>query len=275
MKMKHKDLDTKMRRYELQYNQEVMPNCWVVIRADGKGFTNFMKKLEFKRPFDMRMSEIMAHVTQKLVDNFKGIYGYTESDEISILLPKEYEDYNRKVRKLITHASSIASSNFTSKLILDYNIPEVAIFDARVMAFPTDEDVIDYFRWRQDDANRCCLNTFCHWTAIQEDGMTARQATSLFKNQTVGFKNEFLMQHGINYNEIDKWMRRGVGVVWEEYDKIGFNPILCEETTVKRRRLCECRNLPMKETYEGLMNCILQQNGTLNDNLMKVNFSQL
>ena len=247
--MKHKDLDTYMREFEAQYDQRVMQNTWPVIRIDGKSFTNFMKKLKFERPFDIRMSEMMAHATQELVKEFKGVYGYTESDEISILLPKDYSEHNRKVRKIITHASSIASGNFTLDLVVNHGIKEVAKFDARVMGLPSMEDVVDYFSWRQNDANRCCLNTYCHWTAILKDGMTASAATSLFSGQTVAFKNEWLFQHGINYNNIETWQKRGVGVYWEEYDKVGFNPLTNEEVKCIRRRICEDRLLDMGNAY--------------------------
>jgi len=32
-------------------------------------------------------------------------------------------------------------------------------------------------------------------------------------------KNELLFQQGINFNEVPAWQRRGIGLVWETFDR--------------------------------------------------------
>lgn len=45
-------------RYEYVKNYElddrILPNCWIVVRLDGKGFHKFSKVHEFERPNDLR-----------------------------------------------------------------------------------------------------------------------------------------------------------------------------------------------------------------------------
>ncbi len=62
-------------------------------------------------------------------------------------------------------------------------------------------------------------------------------------------KNELLFQYGINFNDLPRWQKRGVGLYWEEYDKPSINPITNEEVTARRRRIRTDFDLPMKDEY--------------------------
>jgi tRNA(His) guanylyltransferase len=61
------------------------------------------------------------------------------------------------------------------------------------------------------------------------------------------FQNELLFQHGINFNQLPLWQRRGIGLYWEKYIKEGFNPKTGEAVTATRRRIKVDEELPMKE----------------------------
>lgn len=65
-------------------------------------------------------------------------------------------------------------------------------------------------------------------------------------------KNELPFQHGINFNEVPCWQRRGTGIWWEAYSKEGFNPKTGLAVQATRRRLHVEANLPMKEEYAQL-----------------------
>ncbi|WP_223280165.1 hypothetical protein [Nostoc sp. PA-18-2419] len=107
---------------------------------------------------------------------------------------------------------------------------------------------MNYFRWRHEDAHRNALNAHCYW-CLRRDRQNPTQATSMMKGLSVADKNEMLFQHGINFNQLPNWQKRGVGLYWEEYHKQGFNPITNE--TVLALRLCIRRDLdlPMKAEY--------------------------
>ena len=79
----------------------------------------------------------------------------------------------------------------------------------------------------------------------------------MLDGQSVAFKNELLFQHGINFNELPTWQRRGVGLYWEEYEKQGYNPIQEKEVVTLRRRVRLDEEMPMKEAYEEFIYRIL------------------
>ena len=66
-----------------------------------------------------------------------------------------------------------------------------------------------------------------------------------------------LFQHGINFNDLPTWQRRGVGLYWEEYEKEGYNPIQNKAVVTRRRRIKVDEELPMKEGYGEFILSIL------------------
>jgi tRNA(His) guanylyltransferase len=110
----------------------------------------------------------------------------------------------------------------------------------------------DYFSWRQADTTRCALNGWCYWT-LRKSGVSARKATSMVDGKGVDFKNELLFEHGINFNDLPAWQRRGTGLYWENYEKVGYNPKEQIEVVTTRRRIKIDRELPMKGEYRDFI----------------------
>lgn len=89
----------------------VIPDgLYPVIRVDGHCFHTFTRKL--KKPFDPNMVKAMCQATKKLVEFFSACYGYTQYDEITIVLPKNSQDFGRKTHKLASLAAAIATAEF-------------------------------------------------------------------------------------------------------------------------------------------------------------------
>lgn len=138
--MRFDDFDKKMRAYEESLDQFVLPDMYIVVRLDGRGFTRMTKK-RFEKPFDIRFREMMLQVTKELIENsgFKIIYGYTQSDEISLLFDPYENSFGRKVRKINSTLAGIASAK--ASMILG----ELVTFDCRVVPLPNMDRVKDYF----------------------------------------------------------------------------------------------------------------------------------
>ena len=242
--MQFKKLDTMMRVYETAHDYSVLPEIYMVARLDGRNFTRLTKEMhQFKAPFDEQFRDYMLATVEHLMNcGFKVIYGYTQSDEISLLLDLTEDTFNRKLRKLNSVLASEASAKFS--LLLG----DMGCFDCRISQLPNINLVVDYFRWRQQDAHRNAINAHCYW-CLRRDGKTARKATSMMEGVSIADKNELLFQHGINFNDLPSWQKRGSGLYWEKYQKIGKNPITGSETVVDRNRIKIDLELPMKDEY--------------------------
>ena len=149
--MKFDELDDKMRVFETGHDLCVLPGLYMVARLDGRSFTRLTKDVhQFEAPFDARFRDMMLATTEHLMTGcgFNVVYGYTQSDEISLLFALEENSFQRKLRKLHSILSGEASAKFS--LLLG----AMAVFDCRISQLPTVDLVVDYFRWRNEDAHR-------------------------------------------------------------------------------------------------------------------------
>lgn len=242
--MRFDEMDSKMRVYEQSLDQVILPDMYMVARLDGRGFTKLTKEVcHFEAPFDEKFRDMMVNTTKSLMDcGFRVAYAYTESDEISLLFEVNEEAFGRKVRKYNSTLAAQASAEFSLAL----GMP--ATFDCRMVPLPNTERVEDYFRWRQEDANRNALNSHCYWM-LRKEGVSARKASSELKGKGVSYKNELLFSRGINYDKLPMWQKRGVGMWMEEYEKAAVNPMNGEKITATRKRIHVEYDLPIGEEY--------------------------
>lgn len=247
--MKFDDLDQKMRVYETAHDLCVLPGLWMVARLDGRSFTRLTKDVhQFEAPFDERFRDLMLATTEHLMAacGFNVLFGYTESDEISLLFELNENGFQRKLRKLNSVLAGEASAKFS--LLLG----AIGCFDCRISQLPTADLVVDYFRWRNEDAHRNALNSHCYW-GLRKQGKTVREATDALVGLSVADKNELLFRLGVNFNDLPAWQKRGCGVYWNTVDVPAKNPITGAEVVARRRRLHRELNLPMKDAYSEFL----------------------
>lgn len=250
--MKFDDMDAEMRKYEKSLDQVILDDLYLVARLDGRCFSKFTKKQNFEKPFDINFRDLMVKTTRDLMENsgFRIIYGYTESDEISLLFHPQENTFGRKTRKINSILAAQASA------FLSLQIDEVVTFDCRVIPLPNIERVTDYFCWRQEDSHRNSLNGWAYWT-LRKEGVSKRKATAMLSGKNVSYKNELLFERGINYNKLPLWQRRGVGLYYMEVSHRGYNPKEDKVVLTQRKRLYENMELSMGEEYRKLIERIL------------------
>jgi tRNA(His) guanylyltransferase len=253
--MKFDELDDKMRVYETSQDRCILPDMYIVARIDGRSFTRLTKEVhQFNAPFDERFRDLMVETVKHLMScGFNVIYGFTESDEISLLFDYNESAFSRKTRKFLSILAGEASAKFSSLL------GDVGAFDCRLSELPNKQLVIDYFRWRNEDAHRNALNAHCYWR-LREDNFSVGEATRKIERMTTGNKNELLFQYGVNFNELPNWQKRGIGVYWKSVRKEGINPKNGETVLVDRRELVADFELPMRDEYNQYVSELIDRN---------------
>jgi len=146
---------------------------------------------------------------------------YTQSDEISILLNdwkglKTDQWFDGNIQKIVSISASMATAYFNDCMqahnaaaseIFQQDLA-LAFFDARVFNIPK-EEVANYFVWRQQDATRNSINMLGQFYFSHKD---------LQGKNTDQVQEMLFSKHGVNWNDIPTWQKRGYCASRDEMD---------------------------------------------------------
>ena len=253
--MKFDDLDAKMRQYEKAFDQRFPEHGFIVARLDGRNFTRLTKEdwPGLEAPFDKGFNEVMVATVMHLMRcGFEVVYGYTESDEISLLFKYGTSTFERKVRKFNSILAGEASAHFSA------TSGHKGVFDCRIVCLPDLDAVEDYFRWRQEDAHRNALNSHLYW-AYRKQGVSAMEADKKLLGVSVEHKRIMLRECGIDFDEQPAWQLWGVGVYPVRVERKGFNPRTGQEEIGWRNELKADKNLVTGESYGKMVRALAEK----------------
>lgn len=155
----------RMKGYEGNHKHHLAQKTPVIIRVDGKNFSN----LTLKKPFDVSFMRAMGETAQYMLTNIQGAKAaFVQSDEISLLLTdfKDEEQgwfgYNQS--KLESVSASMATAVFNRSIFLD----RIALFDSRAFNVPLN-DTINYFVWRARDLYRNSISMYARYHFSQKE----------------------------------------------------------------------------------------------------------
>jgi len=203
-----------MKSYEkLETQQKFIPTLPIVVRIDGRAFSKFTKP--FKRPYDEDLSEVMVETTKALVDQTNAVIGYTQSDEISLILfsdnIKSQVFFNGRKDKLLSVLSGIATSTFLFQAMQkwpDY-IHELAaknklpVFDCRAFNAPNKLEAVNALVWREQDATKNAIQM------LGQDNFSHKSLQGLSGNL---IQKKLLEEKDINFNDEPYFFKRGTYV---------------------------------------------------------------
>lgn len=249
------DLGSRMKKYEAVSNTYLTNKTPVILRIDGRSFHTFTRG--FQKPFDEVLVKTMQDTMAALCQNIQNaVLGYTQSDEISIVLV-DYKDINtspwfdNRVQKMSSIAASMATLCFNrafEKNIISDSLPnntsvktriayydssrKGAMFDCRVFNLPKDE-IANYFYWRQEDAIR---------NSIQMVGQANFSHKELQNKSCTDIKKMLIDNEFTPWEEYPIYLQRGSCCV-KNCIRIEYKPVTGD--TVERRLWGVDRNIPV------------------------------
>lgn len=203
----------------------LLPDTYIVIRVDGKGFHKFSEHYSFDKPNDVRALNVMNRAALHVCQTYPDILlAYGDSDEYLFLLRRKTSLFERREMKLnttfallfLTTYYHMWNQEFPDKPIELTRMPN---FDARLVVYPNFQVVKDYFAWRQVDCHINNLYNTTFW-ALVKGGMTPKEAENRLIGTVALDKNEILFSDfGINYNNEPEMFKKGTIIVREYENK--------------------------------------------------------
>lgn len=234
-------LSERMKQYEKQYEKVIPTSDEIIVRIDGHKFSKFTKG--FNKPFDEIFQLAMVETTKDLVERFQAYTGYTQSDEISLYIPKlDIKDFvhifggrTQKIASLIAayctlrfnyHFETIANDFYEKYIDVDIEKYKkkfnTGYFDARVFGVPNKEEVLNAFMFRARDCERNSKQQFARSYCSHQELM----------NKNTDEQIEYCKQRtGMDWNVIPDNFKYGIFIKKLLYSK-KVNGINIERTKI-------------------------------------------
>lgn len=193
----------RMKQYEAMTSIQLMPMLPILARIDGRSFHSFTRGME--APFDSLFRSCMEETTVELCRETNALVGYTQSDEITLLIYSS--DYKSEVWFGGKHSKMVSQLAAQATLIFNRMVAELMpgfvdrrpTFDARVWQVPNKVEAVNVFVWREQDAVR---------NSIQSAARSVYSQKKLF-GKSCNELQELLFQKGINWNDYSARFKRG------------------------------------------------------------------
>lgn len=235
-----------MRNFERE--NYLLPETWIVVRIDGRGFHRFSDQYKFAKPNDLRALTLMNEAAQVVMRNITDvILAYGDSDEYSFVLRKECQLFERRESKLVsTFASTFTAAYhqlWPQHMDIPLDVSHMPTFDSRAVCYPSAKILRDYLSWRQADCHINNLYNTTFWALVLKGEQTRTAAATRLKDTFSKDKNEILFsEFGINYNNEPAILRKGsivVRVIKEQREKtkLSDRQIQRDEKKLKKAEL--------------------------------------
>ncbi len=205
-----------MKDFEVYSSLRVPKNSKIVVRLDGRSFHKLARDLGLVKPYDDNFYEVISKVCRDLFEEFSAQFVYTFSDEMSLLL--DNVPFDGRIEKINSVMASFAASSFVMHYGVEFKKPPA--FDSRIIPI-NDDDILNYFRWRQDESWRNCVNS--HGIAYLKTKYSNAEANGKIKGMNLSDIHELLFENGINLNDVETYKKRGIAVYRKDKKVVGFN----------------------------------------------------
>ena len=237
---------------------------WISMRLDGTGFSKLLKRLRayglFKKGYCPEFATIMQTCLEHVMDHSKAWIGYTQSDEMSVLIPPTRKDKsgkhfpharNGRVQKLASLYAAYCTAVFNSEvysLLATKGLEPLPVgllptFDCRVGSYDTEREALTLLAWRSYDSGINGVTDACYQQKGSIEG--AKHATTLGNDQ----KLKWLLTN--NLLPLPDHQAYGTTFIKKLKPHTGFNPITNEEVQTTRMALEELKGCLLTRLKNG------------------------
>ncbi|MBP3606917.1 MAG: tRNA(His) guanylyltransferase Thg1 family protein [Treponema sp.] len=206
-------LGDRMKLYEQALDIKLNPCMHYMLRLDGKNFSKLTRRWPLERPFDEKFNKAMNFAAKSLFSLIPNIQlAWHGSDEISIwfVFPDVGSQFfDGRIQKIVSLAASQASAFFNMKLqqLFDEEL-ELGIFDARIMQFPNEVEVMNCFMFRQRDCVRNSISGYA------QHHFSPKELLKKNSDEKIQMMNDI----NVDFNKTPYWSRLGTFIYKKTFE---------------------------------------------------------
>ncbi|KAG7165486.1 tRNA(His) guanylyltransferase 1-like [Homarus americanus] len=190
------------------------PGHWIVIALHCQNYDRLCKVHGFKRPNDLRFTQLMEASAKSVMEDFKElVMGYGFLGEFNFVFPKSSSLYKRRGPKLLTNLCSLMASSSVHIWPCYFRSVSLCcppVIEGAIHLFPDDQSLRDYMTQRQLTCHHHNLFNTVFWALVLKVGLSPEDATILLNGKREGEQNEILFSKcNINYNTEDDVFKKG------------------------------------------------------------------
>lgn len=199
--MRHPTLPDQLAPFEAFTGHELSVGRPLIARLQGRRFEQLLDEGGFERPYDPRFGKAMVKTLGYLCTVLGASFGFCERTELSLYAVSAGGDGRRLLSRIAGEAAG--------KLSL--LIGHVATFDAHLYELSGNDQALEYFRWRQEDAQVTAIDRYCtHMLALS--GADQSAVPRILDGLGPDEKVELLRQNALDFSQVPGWQRRGACV---------------------------------------------------------------
>ncbi|KAL8722153.1 MAG: hypothetical protein Q9225_001297 [Loekoesia sp. 1 TL-2023] len=240
--------------YVRSFEQTVrlVPNTFLIVRIDGRGFHHLSNKYGFEKPNDRTALELMNAAAVGVMKEIPDVsLAYGISDEFSFVFDRACNLFDRRESKILTTVLSTFTSYYVH--LWPSHFPDKSLtppfpsFDGRIVQYPSFQNLRDYLSWRQVDCHINNLYNTAFWALVQKGNMGTTQAEEALKGTLSADKNEILFsKFGINYNNEPDQFKKG-SLIYRDYGTPAMGPWDRSTSTPQERQRSEPSKTQMEK----------------------------
>ncbi|KAL8765030.1 MAG: hypothetical protein Q9209_007756 [Squamulea sp. 1 TL-2023] len=241
-----------------EQHSKLLPNTFLVVRIDGRGFHHLSSKYDFEKPNDRRALGLMNAAATAVLKEIPDIFmAYGISDEYSFVFDPSTSLFDRRESKILTTVVSTFTSYYVhlwpSFLHEKALSPPMPSFDGRIVQYPSIKNLRDYLSWRQADCHINNLYNTAFWALVKKGNMGTTEAEEVLKGTLSREKHDILfLRYGINYNfELDQFKRGSV--LFRDYGAQWPSAIsnTTESSQIEERQRAKARKEKIKRRFKA------------------------
>ena len=152
------DYQRLMDRFEKNSDQYLLPDCYLVLRIDGKRIGSLWDNIN-EYPYNEKIENSLLDTARAvMIAGSKVLFSFHHGDEITFVLDKSETLSPRTVVKVVSTICSTAGSAFQKSAGLTLQ------FHAKLLQLTTQLQILDYFFWQRKVVQR---NFLTHKLAVE------------------------------------------------------------------------------------------------------------